>query len=308
MIGLWKRVLLDNIADWRLPADGEWSFVVSNNYQPHCSNISVMWFHNGGAFPSVVVKFGENPVPLKAEFENMRRAHESAPAVVPNPLHFGLQGRLWGLWAEGVPGSVLTGYDPKLLDSLVETVTSLHLGLRRKTLDQDRYRRMVQEPLQAVSQFGPSSAVQKGCSQIGAAISPQWLNALPVIPQHGDLYSGNILSHRDRLYVVDWESFGVIDLPFYDLLIALYSLLRDTGETPASWHPALTNRIPSLVQRYAQRLDLTASDVSLMLPLALANWFYLHLNDGRKAFTETMYRTIEQYFEAPELWKLAFWR
>jgi aminoglycoside phosphotransferase (APT) family kinase protein len=311
MVGIWKLFLLDKIAEWRLPAGGEWSFVIYNNYQPHCSNLDVMWFHNGGAFPRVVVKFCNDPAPLKREFENIRRAHQCAPAVVPRPLHFGPQGHLWGLWMEGVPGSALTtakSYASDVQHRLVEMVASLHAAVRcgREKLDPGRYQHMVQEPLEAVAQFCPSTAVKAGCPQVAAAISAQWLNSLPVIPQHGDLYSGNILSHRDRFYVVDWESFAAIDLPFYDLLTLLYSLLRGTGETPATWDPTLVNRFPSLIRSYAQRLDLTPVDVSLLLPLALANWFYLHLKEGHKEFTENMYRTIEQYFEGPEPWKRAF--
>jgi Ser/Thr protein kinase RdoA (MazF antagonist) len=270
-----------------------------------------MWFHNSGRFPRVVVKFCNDPAQLKKEFENIRRAHECAPAVVPNPLHFGPQGHLWGLWMEGVPGSVLTtakSYAPDVLHSLVDMVASLHAALRRglQELDMDRYQHMVQEPLEAVAQFGPSVAVKTGCSQLAAAISAQWLNSLPVIPQHGDLYSGNILSHRDRFYVVDWEGFGAIDLPFYDLLTLLYSLLRGTGETPATWHSTLMNRFPSLIRSYAQRLNLTPADVSLLSPLALTNWFYLHLKEGRNEFTKDVYRTIQQYFENPEPWNRAF--
>jgi aminoglycoside phosphotransferase (APT) family kinase protein len=312
MIGAWKGFLFDNVAKWRLPAGGEWSFVIHNNYQPHCSNLNVMWFHNHGAFPRVVVKFCTDPAPLKKEFENMRRAHQCAPAVVPGPLHFGPHGHLWGLWMEGVPGSVLTtakGYAPDALHSLVAMVATLHAAVRhggRNPLDPDRYRLMGQEPLAALEHFGPSAAVKAGCSQVAAAISAPWLNALPLIPQHGDLYSGNVLSHRDRFYVVDWESFGAVDLPFYDLLILLYSLLRDTGATPATWQPSLMNRVPSLIRSYAQRLDLAPSDVSLLLPLALANWFYIHLKEGHKTFTENMYRTIQQYFEGPEPWTRAF--
>jgi hypothetical protein len=311
MIGAWKRFLLDSVAAWRLPVGGEWSFVIRNNYQPHGGSINVMWFHNGGEFPRVVVKFYNDPAPLKIEFENMRRAHEFAPAIVPNPLHFGPQGHLWGFWMEGVPGSVLTapgGYTPAILDSVVEMVASLQVAVRHMPvrLGSDRYRQMGIEPLEAVAQFGSSAAVKAGCSRIAAGLSPEWLDSLPVIPQHGDLYSGNILSHRDRYYIVDWENFGAVDLPFYDPLILLYSLLRDTGKTPELWHPALTHRIPSLLRSYARRLDIAPADVSLLLPLALANWFFLHLKDGHTAFTETMYPAIQQYFESPEPWERTF--
>ena len=311
MIGIWKGFLLDRLAEWRLPAGGEWNFVLHNNYHPHCNNLNVMWFYNGGAFPLVVAKYSDNPAQLEREFENIRRVHECAPAVAPNPLHFGRQGHLWGLWMEGVPGSVLTTakcYAPDVLRSVVELVASFHSAIRRgrEKPEPGRYQHMVQEPLEAVAQFGPSTAVKAGCAEVAAAISAQWLNSLPVIPQHGDLYSGNILSHRDRYYVVDWEGFGGIDLPFCDLLILLYSLLRDTGKTPTAWDPTLMSQFPSLIRSYAQRLDLTPADVSRLLPLALINWFYAHLKEGRKAFTEDMYRTIQQYFESPEPWKRAF--
>jgi aminoglycoside phosphotransferase (APT) family kinase protein len=311
MVGAWKRFLLDRIVEWHLPTGGEWNFVIRNNYQPHGGSINVMWFHNGGEFPRVVVKFYNDPAPLRIEFENMRRVHGCAPAVVPNPLHFGAQGSLWGFWMEGVPGSpfaTFESYAPDLLRSLTETVASLHAAVRQvpANCDPDRYGRMGQEPLEAVAQFGSSAAVKAGCSRIAAAISEHWVNSLPVIPQHGDLYSGNLLLHRSRFSIVDWESFGAVDLPFYDLLILFYSLLRDSGKTPASWHPTLVSQIPALIGLYANRLGLNPADVPLLLPLALSNWFSFHLREGHKAFAENMYGTIQQYFESPEPWKRAF--
>jgi aminoglycoside phosphotransferase (APT) family kinase protein len=311
MVAVWKSFLLDRIAEWRLPVGGEWSFIIHNNYHPHISNLNVMWFHNGGMFPRVMLKFCDHPAPLKVEFENLRRAHECAPAVVPSPLHFGPQGPLWGLWMEGVRGtapSTVQCCSPDVLSHLVEIVASVHAAVGRPhdKPDSDRYRRMVGEPIEAVTQFGSSAAVKAGCSQLAAAVSADWLNALPVIPQHGDVYSGNILSHKSRFHIVDWESFGAIDLPFYDVLTLLYSLLRDTGPTPATWDPTLVKLAPTLVRSYAQRLQLTAADVSHLLPLTLVNWFNLHLKEGRKASTDKIYQTIQQYFEDPEPRQRAF--
>jgi aminoglycoside phosphotransferase (APT) family kinase protein len=311
MLGVWKTFLLGRLAEWRLPAGGDWTFVIHNNYHPHYSNLNVMWFHDADTFPRVVVKFSNDHARLKKECENIQLAHKLAPALVPNPLHSGLQGHLWSLWMEGVPGSVLStskAPSPEILRSLVDMVASLHAAFRRvpQGVDKDRYQHMVQEPLQAVAKFGSSTAVTTGCSELASSISSQWLNSLPTIPQHGDLFAGNILSYRDRFYVVDWEGFGTIDLPFCDLFPLLYSFLRDSGKSPAMWSPTLIRQLPSLVRSYTQRLELIPDDVSLLLPLALTNWFYAHLKEGRKAFTNEMYRTIVQYFEQPEPWQQAF--
>jgi aminoglycoside phosphotransferase (APT) family kinase protein len=310
MIGAWKNILLENAAEWRLPAGGEWNFLVHNNYHPHGSYLNILWFHNGGQFPRVVVKCSSDAAEVKREFENARLAHQCAPDVVPAPLHVGHQGELWGFWMEGVPGSVLRtagGLAPRVSHSLADMVASLHSAVRREGRpDPDRYRRMVQEPLAAVARFGSSASVLAGCSRLAAEVSPQWVASLPSIPQHGDLYAGNILSHRDRWYIVDWENFGQIDLPFFDLLTLFYSLLRDSGKTPETWDPDLMDHLPSLIRAYAQRLGLSTGDISLLLPLTLANWFNLHLKQNRKAFTEDMYQAIQTYFETPQPWERAF--
>jgi hypothetical protein len=36
--------------------------------------------------------------------------------------------------------------------------------------------------------------------------------------------------------------------------------------------------------------------------LTLVNWFHLQWSDGRRAFSERMYRTMERYFSAADLW------
>src|SRR5579872_4843108 len=108
MISLWKQFLLEEAAEWRQPVSGKWTFAIHNNYHPQYSNLNVLWFHNNSQFPRVVVKFSEQCAPLRREYDNMRRAYRCAAAIVPRPLHFGDHGHLWGLWMEGVPGTMPT--------------------------------------------------------------------------------------------------------------------------------------------------------------------------------------------------------
>ncbi len=126
---------------------------------------------------------------------------------------------------------------------------------------------------------------------------------LPVVPQHGDFFSGNLLLHRKQWHIVDWESFGFIDLPLYDVLTFFLSLLQ-TGEGDAeAWSPSLAANIPALMSWYAEQFGLSRKDMALLLPLTLMNWFHLQWTDGRRAFATRTYKAIENYFRNPESWE-----
>jgi len=311
MIGEWKVFLLERAAQWDLPRTGEWSCLFNNNYHSHYSNLNLLWFHNGGQFPRVVAKAFHEPQVPKQEFENLKQVYSRAPDWVPRPLHFGLQGKFWMLWMEGVPGLPFRARNqcpPAVMRSMIEMLGLMHGAVRNSggRPDHDRYRRTVSEPLQTLAQFGAAASIRDGCAKVAARATVNWLDSQPVIPQHGDLFSGNVLSHRGRWYVIDWESFGAIDFPFYDLFTLLFSLLRAGGETPDQWDPSWVKQTPALIECYARVLGLSPADVPLLLPLTLANWFHLQWSDGRKEFTSRMYKTIQHYFEHLNLWEKVF--
>jgi aminoglycoside phosphotransferase (APT) family kinase protein len=310
MISHWQSFLQERSADWNLPGKGFWTFLLYNNYHPQCSNIDLLWFHNGSKFPRVVTKLCREEQSVKGEFENLRQVHQSVPMCVPKPLHFGKQGAFWALWMEGVPGSSCRpkDYRPSVLRSFVEMLAGMHCAIRAvgERIDPDRYRRMVLEPLQTAAHFSKDACIEAGCADLRARASAEWLHSLPVIRQHGDLFSGNVLADGHRWHIVDWESFGLVDLPFYDLLTFLISLLTVQGDAPGQWNPILVKETARLMECYAGKLGLSPEMVSLLLPLTLANWFHLQWRDGRKEFADRMYQTIGNYFRYPDQWGKVF--
>jgi len=44
------------------------------------------------------------------------------------------------------------------------------------------------------------------------------VGAVPGLPQHGDLWPGNVLRRRDGWTLLDFELFGLVDVPLYDVL------------------------------------------------------------------------------------------
>lgn len=212
MISQWKAFLEARLEEWNLPAKGKWSFLFLNNYGPQSSNIVLLWFHNADRFPRVVTKLCTEKRILKREFENLEQVHACASRLVPRPLSFGKQDRFWAIWMEGAPGSspLPQDYHPARLWPLTETLASMHEAIRNQgeRLSPERYRRMVLDPLETVAQLGQEASIRAGCAEIRARISAEWMDSLPVIPQHGDLFSGNLLSDGDQWHVMDWKVSG----------------------------------------------------------------------------------------------------
>jgi len=311
MICEWTRFLTDNAAKWGLPVSGKWDYLFYNNYHPHIMAIILLWFHEGAIYPQAVTKlFREDEVP-KREYENLKRAHASAPDCAPEPLALAYSGSFCGLWMKGMPGRRMErsrDCSADALKSMAAMIADLHRALSGTDGNgsPDRHRRAVVEPLAALARFGESAPVREGCEKLASAASRSWIESLPVIPQHGDLYLGNLLRDDGRWHVVDWESFGSIDLPFHDLATLILSSLSGDAMIPSDWTPHLAAETPGLVRLYCDRLMLPREQVRLLLPLSLANWFHLQLRDGRQKFAQRMYRTIADYFEHAEAWEKVF--
>jgi aminoglycoside phosphotransferase (APT) family kinase protein len=309
MIGKLHKLLSKNIAEWGLPASGSWRFWLYNNSHPHCSHLDVMWFHNGGEFPRLITKLDRKPEILAREFSNLERAYSYAPAFVPRPVSFGNVDGLWALWIEGLPGSPFhPDSSARSLRPVVEMLIDIHSRVRTQSASgvADRYRTMVAEPLDSLAEFGASAVVRKGCAELRRRLGTDWLAALPVIPQHGDFYPGNVIAHQGKMRVIDWESFGQVDLPAYDLFTFLISLIAPDESGPVDHHSATALQTPELTGLYAQKLGLAREDMEFLLPLTLANWFHLMKTDGRQIFTERMYGIMENYLKAEDLWRNIF--
>ncbi len=57
---------------------------------------------------------------------------------------------------------------------------------------------------------------------------------LPLIAQHGDLTPDNVLNDKGKIKVIDWDNFGKIELPLFDLLVFLqrWNDIRDVSFVP----------------------------------------------------------------------------
>lgn len=313
MIQEWKNVLLSRAGEWGLPEDGKWECLLHNNYQPTISTFNVLWFHGRERFPRVVTKVCQDQSMLDDEFRGLQTVFAAAGAYVPKPLSLDSVDKLWTLWMSGVPGQRVPTrkvYPASLLEPLTDTLASVHSALRQRPScpSAGRYERMVAKPFAALSNWGTSAEILAHCKMLAAECSAGWIEQLPVIPQHGDLFLDNVIRDGNCYYLIDWETFGAVDLPFYDLLTLLISVLNASGGEPQRLNPTVSGQFPILIARYARHLALPVSLVTRLLPLTMANWFYLHWLAGRQPILEKMYATISHYVAYKGAWDEVFAR
>jgi hypothetical protein len=311
MIEAWKQILTTKAAEWDLPGGGEWNFLFHNNYHPNISTINLLWFYRNESFPRVVTKLKRERDALALEFHNLKSVYSVAPRHVPRPIHLGDSGEFGMLWMGGVPGYCIPpgGRDlaPNLapsVDMLVSIQRALNRGIGQAAAD--RHARMVEAPVALALRQTESKAVRDGCLALLAAATPEWLAKLPVIPQHGDLYLDNVLRYQDQRHIIDWEDFGKVDLPFYDLLTLLHSSLSATAHKPEHWDPSVKQQIVPLLERYSRGVPAPSAAIRLLLPLTLANRLYYHCGEGRAAAAAIVSAGIEHYFEHTSYWQEVF--
>jgi len=135
------------------------------------------------------------------------------------------------------------------------------------------------------------------------------LKTLPKIPQHGDLCDSNILINKNRVYVVDWESYSATDLPLFDvfhiLTNAVISFFLFTEKDPFNTFKEiyfaktkLTNFMIGFLKDYCKNFDIPFAFIKLGFPLYLLTFYSLFSTDPAREKTMRNYRNyIEYYFD-----------
>ncbi len=124
-------------------------------------------------------------------------------------------------------------------------------------------------------------------TQFAHVIEP-WLNnsvigSLPHIRQHGDFAVNNVAESGSKLIIFDWEDFGKITLPGFDLCILLASVLRYNDREilefichPKSTHPTLAR----LLDRSEEVAGIASPLFKKLIPLYLTIFLYLKKDYG----------------------------
>lgn len=219
-------------------------------------------------------------------------------------------------WALGAAPGCLPGHTPALLANVTRN------GLRflvMSALDVEPVRALgdiVDDP-QRLEQWGD---VFRGLPQMGPAVpgareemrqfidanlpalarhlgskeTRRQLEALPRAAQHGDLVANNIGHVGARPVVFDWEDFGKVDLPGFDIALLLGSLLSHDPEKIVALFSEEGRGAPWLVPLLAAT-GLERVQFAGLMPVYYGAFFWIKCVGGYGATIQSTVRhTIEQ--------------
>jgi hypothetical protein len=223
----------------------------------------------------IVVKVSKSP-DLQREFKCQAAAFSALPEYVPEPLAFGEFKGLFLLASRGVPHVRLT------MRSVRHTARRLCIGIgeyvRRSAIafaSSEPHSEHVEELERVIGDWQDPELAAALRSYI-RRLDLERLRLLPHARQHGDLVANNIGLTRRTLVIFDWEDFGRVQLPGFDIALLLMSLLDFDAIRLEHWFERKDSReLDDIVTGAAECLGISRSMLWMWLPMYLAHFLYL---------------------------------
>lgn len=191
---------------------------------------------------------------LEGEYRIAQSVAGLAGRFVPQPLAFFRVGRISCIVVEGVDFRVVTRATLMNADSGEPVIRELleylqYVGPKRTD---PSARAQVAELRVAMNERYRGTDNEALWAKVLAQTDLVSLAELPSQPQHGDFVPNNFGLRDDRLVIFDWEDYGRIDVPGFDLAVLLGSvvdfeprklrtirddLLRNAERTAVRWFP-----------------------------------------------------------------------
>lgn len=118
------------------------------------------------------------------------------------------------------------------------------------------------------------------------------------IPQHGDYSLNNLMIGETKITVIDFEDFGMTQMPLYDAFTLALSL---ASSAPPGVHTSEQEELKHCVAGEAEELKLTTGTIRALflyhLLMRLGDW---SLGEKRKAYRKSLLSTLDRFVKDPD--------
>ena len=254
--------------------------------------------------PEIVIKLNRDITALRLEYEALCTIEKFMKGLAPAPLFFESYGD-WGiLGMSSLYGKCLAAWDKrvKVLPIVVDRLLTCHLKLSGE----------IQRPYQFLSPQEVYAILKtvNGSPELLDQISDLWesvcidltKSALPCIAQHGDFCFPNILFYENNIFFLDWEDFGEITLPSYDVFCLLLNLYVPDGSHQGNMFfqdRVLLRHARQSVGRYFQGIGIPKELTRKLFEFTLIQQFLCSYRKKRSSTGLFVQRLVE-YLKDPD--------
>jgi aminoglycoside phosphotransferase (APT) family kinase protein len=258
----------------------QWSLY--NNFGGARSSVVAFGFVADVEAPRLVVKLSRAATPIEREHRALARLSEVLPGRVPRPY---MAGNLRGfafLAMQPLAGRAMAASElERHFGAVLATLLELHAASRPGVMGPEDLDREVLDPLGAAErdEAGRAPEVVSMCAALRKQIDELARLDLPKVAQHGDFTLRNIvLGPRNEPAVIDWEEYGGVHVPGYDLVVLLATLV---GRDP--WgESGLRRMLGEGLRLYARRLGFDPGWLPALVPCHLLRFWLFCRAEGRE--------------------------
>lgn len=273
-----------------------------NNFDLSTSSILLFFFSQKMKKPDVLVKLGRNVRVVRREFDNLCVLHRRVPGLAPAPLFLENIDSFAALGMRVVAGRRISHWDERVarLPALVDRLIDFHRGVADGGLMPEPLGDELLKPFAKIAALRRDPAITKPyariCDDVAKALPRQ---TLPRIPQHGDFYFDNVLICGDRIMIVDWEDFGQVHIPGYDLfcLFLNFYVPGDARLLNSFFSDRrLMEGMRNAMQSYFKAFDLPLDLAPGILAFTLLQQYLHSLHQGRSS-SEMLWQRLAAYVQ-----------
>ena len=204
-----------------LPADGRASY----NVFIRLDNILMNVFDEYGRY--YYLRLAE-AYDLEREYGIAQSVARTIGRFVPQPLAFFREGPLSCIVLEGIDFKVLTGTDVLRArpSDLIGRELLAYCGHAARTLVDSERRAAFDQLVGDVEARYAGTEQEELWRRVLSVTDQRYLAGLPSQLQHGDFVLNNFGMRIQGLVIFDWEDFGRIDIPGFDISVLLGSLVN----------------------------------------------------------------------------------
>jgi aminoglycoside phosphotransferase (APT) family kinase protein len=253
------------------------------------SSILVFGFTAGRTCPAVTVKLSRDRERALREYAALTRLAPKLPQRVPKPYLMD-ECRGWTFLAmEGMTGGPIAAAKlGRFLASIIEMLVTLHREGDEGLMSQAEVATEIEGPLKVFERdYALGRPELEGlCDAVKIDLAGLKDVPLPRVAQHGDFTLGNLLAGpKGSVVVVDWEEFGQIKTPAYDLSVLFSNLPRRDPFAKRRLRKACFRALTA----YATATGLNPRWLSVLVPVSMMRFVLFCASEGQE---EPLGRTL----------------